>query len=175
MKKLFIIAAILFSSITTAAYAQKTKLVNGKAISIRITNEVSSKIKQNGSQDIYAIVDRDVVDNTGETVLIRRGTPVQLASSIVKAKGVGKPGSIKIDCISTTSVDGQYISLQGGLNIQGEDRKGAALGCGLGLGLTVLFPVGFAFLAIQGENVTIPTNTLIQNVVVNDTYMIQAE
>ena len=161
--------------ISADSYAQKVKLNNGKSVSIRITNDVSSKTNKRTIQEPMAIVDRDVTDASGDVVLIRRGTPVQLSSAIAKSKGMGKPGSIKINCVSTTAVDGTPISLFGGMNLQGDNRKGAALGCGLGLGLTVLFPVGFFFFCLQGENVEIPANTMIQNVVVNDNYMISAE
>ena len=163
------------TAISAESYAQKVKLNNGKAVSIRITNDVSSKTNKRTIQEPMAIVDRDVMDASGDIVLISRGTPVQLSSTIVKSKGMGKPGSIKIDCISTTAVDGTPISLFGGMNLQGDSRKGAALGCGLGLGLTVLCPFGFFFFCMHGENVEIPANTMIQNVVVNDNYMIRTE
>ncbi len=176
MKRLFLIVAIiLLSAANTESVAQKVKLNNGKSVSIRITNDVYSKANKKTKQNAMAIVDRDVTDISGDKVLIRRGTPVQLSTTVVRAKGVGKAGAIKIDCMSTTAVDGQVVSLLGGLNLQGDDRKGAALGCGLGLGLTILFPVGFFFLCIQGENVEVPANTIIQNVVVNDNYMIATE
>ena len=166
---------ILLSAASIETFAQKVKLNSGKTVNVRITNDIRSKTDKRTKQDAIAIVDRDVTDISGEKVFIRRGTPVQLSTTVVKAKGIGKAGSIKIDCISTTSVDGQVISLLGGMNVQGDDRKGAALGCGLGLGLTILCPVGLFFLCIQGENVEVPANTMIQNVGVNDNYMIAAE
>lgn len=175
MKKLILIAAILSSVLTAEAFAQKTKLASGKNVSIRILNDISSKTNKQTQQEAVAIVERDVMDASGEYVLISRGTPVQLSTTVVKAKGVGKPGAIKINCLSTTAVDGQHIALLGGLSIQGNDKQGLALGLGLGLGLTILFPVGFACLAIPGENVEIPSNTIIQNVIVNDTYQIATE
>ena len=173
MKRLLLLAAAALTLAAHDAMAQKIKLNSGKPVSLRITNDISSKLKIN--QEAMVIVDRDVTDASGEKVLIRRGTPVQVATTVRRARGVGKPGAIKIDCISTTAVDGQAVYLMGGLNEQGDDRKGVALGCGLGLGLTVLFPVGFFLLCIPGENVDIPANTIIQNVVVNDNYMIAAE
>lgn len=176
MKRLILTAAIvLLSAAGVETFAQKVKLNSGKPVSVRITNDIYSKAGNKIRQEAMAIVDRDVTDISGEKVLIRRGTPVQLSTKVVKAKGVGKAGAIKIDCISTTAVDGQPVSLLGGLNLQGDDRKGVALGCGLGLGLTILCPVGFFFLCIQGENVEVPANTMIQNVVVNDNYMVAAE
>lgn len=171
MKKLISILAVLFVTINVSA--QKCELVNGQPINVRLTCDVQSKSKT--QQTVTAIIDNDVYDLSREKVVIRRGTPITLTSKIVKAKGMGKPGSIKIDCVSTTAVDGQIIHLLGGLNIEGNDNKGAALGCGLGLGLTVLCPVGFLFFLIPGENVSVPANTMIHNVVVNDRYLINVE
>ncbi len=172
MKKI-ISLVLLATFITTSTFAQPSKLYSGKNVEVRITSDVSSK-KRDHDQTIIAIVDKDVRNEQGQT-LIRRGTPVKLGTTISRAKGMGKEGFIKIECISTTAVDGQEISLMGGDNFAGKNRLGAALGCGLGLGLTVLFPVGFFFFCIKGENATIPAHTLLQNVLVNDTYTISVE
>ena len=169
MKKIICILAIIC---TFTANAQSSKINNGQSISIRTTKSISSKTK---NPDVTAIVERDIKDISGEKVLIRRGTPIELTVNTQKAKGVGKAGSIDISFLSTTAVDGQRISLLGGINKIGDDNKGTALGCGLGLGLTFLFPEGLFLLCIKGQNVEIPENTIIQNVVINDTYLIRVE
>ncbi len=169
MKKIICILAIIC---TFTAEAQPIKINSGQIISIRTTKSVSSRTK---NPDVTAIVERDIKDISGEKILIRRGTPIELTVKTQKAKGVGKAGSIDISLLSTTAVDGQRISLLGGINCEGNNREGAALGCGLGLGLTVLFPVGFFFLCIKGENVEIPANTIIQNAIINDNYLIRVE
>ncbi len=169
MKKIICILTIIC---TFTAEAQPIKINNGQSISIRTTKSVSSRTK---NPDVTAIVERDVKDISGEKILIRRGTPIELTVKTQKAKGVGKAGSIDISFLSTTAVDGQKISLLGGINSEGKNREGAALGCGLGLGLTILCPVGFFFLCIKGENVEIPAHTIIQNVTINDNYLIRIE
>ena len=68
-------------------------------------------------------------------------------------------------------MDGQRIRLQGNFIREGENRKGTALGVGVGIGLTVCWPCLFC-LCIKGEKLVIRENTLIQNVVTNDTYRI---
>ncbi len=171
MKKIIFLVMIA-TLVSMEAIAQQSKLNSGQTVIVRTTTAVASKAK---STSITAIVDRDVRDASGEKVLIRRGTPVEMSIVAKKARGVGKGGMIDLTCISTTAVDGQNVALLGGLNVQGDDNKGAALGCGLGLGLTFLFPEGLFFLCLKGENVEVPANTLIQNVVVNDNYMIRAE
>ena len=52
------------------------------------------------------------------------------------------------------------------------DRKGTALGVGLGVGLTVCWPCLFC-LCINGDEVIIPESTLVNNVVTNDIYQIR--
>ncbi len=171
MKKFLLLLTVLFVGLSATA-TQKHELRNGQFVAVRITSDVKSESKT--AQTVTAIVERDVLDSKQEKVLIRRGTPITLTTQIQRAKGMGKAGYIKIDCISTTAVDGQTIYLLGGLNVEGDDKKGAALGCGLGLGLT-FFPVGFFCFCIQGENVSMPANTMINNVVVNDRYFVHAE
>ena len=118
-----------------------------------------------------AIVDANIKDDNGQHILIRRGTPVEISATIQKAKGVGKGAYIKLDFLSTRSVDGQLIRLQGKLIKEGQNRKGTALGVGLGVGLTVCWPCLFC-LCIKGEKLTIPENTLVNNVVTNDIYQV---
>ncbi|WP_297604069.1 hypothetical protein [uncultured Alistipes sp.] len=118
-----------------------------------------------------AIVDANIKDDNGQHILIRRGTPVEISATIQKAKGVGKGAYIKLDFLSTRSVDGQLIRLQGNLIKEGQNRKGTALGVGLGVGLSVCWPCLFC-LCIKGEKLTIPENTLVNNVVTNDVYQV---
>ena len=162
------------SILSMEMYAQNFKLESGKPVIVRTTKSVMSK-NNNNNAGVTAIIERDVRDVTGEKVLIMRGTPVQIAANVTRAKGMGKAGAIDLACLSTTAVDGQTISLLGGLNLQGDSNKGAALGCGLGLGLTLLPGVGFFFFCIQGENVEVPADTILQNIVVNDNYTIKVE
>ena len=147
-----------------------TPLERGKGLSVRITSNIDSKHLKGRTPS--AIVDNDVKASDG-TVLIKRGTPVELQLNGKKARGCGKAGYLDISCISTTSTDGQTIALNGNVNAEGDSKKGVALGLGLGLGLTFLFPIGFALLAIKGKNATIPANTVINNVFVANDYSIE--
>ncbi len=171
MKKLlFIVAALVIATNVQVLAQSRVNLRNGKSIQIRLTSEVYSNSKSQIQPT--AIVEKDVRNDDG-VVLIRRGTPVTVVCNAQKSRGMGKPGEVKLNFTSTTAVDGQDISLQGVYNVNGEDRKGAALGVGLGTGLTVLFPFGFFFFCIKGEPVTIPDGTVItNNIVVNDDYKI---
>lgn len=172
MKKLFFVAVMMFITANVQISAQNyAHLNNGKTVPIRLTSEIYSKTKT--LVQPTAIVEKDVRNEEGE-ILISRGTPVEFVCDIKKAKGMGKPASVILNFISTTAVDGQNISLQGVYAVHGKDRKGAALGWGLGTGLTVLCPFGFFFFCIKGEPVTIPDGTVItNNIVVNDNYKIQ--
>ena len=168
MKKAIIVVWI-FSVISIQCWAEK--LPNGKPVSVRLTNSVKSNVKN--KQIVTAIVDRDVVDTHSGAVLIGRGTPVTMGVNIRKAKGVGKPGEIQLQCISVKSVDNQDISLQGSYQVVGDDRKGLAIGLGVGLGL-FCWPALFC-LCIKGEKQELPADLLLPNVVVNDTYNIKVK
>ena len=145
-----------------------TPLQRGTSLSVRITSQISSKKKASAPT---AIVENDVREKNG-IVVIKRGTPVQLQIEKKKARGCGRAGYVNVKCVSTTAVDGQNITLEGNIDAEGDNKKGLAIGLGVGLGLTVLPTVGFAFLAIKGGQAEIPSNTLISNVFVMNDYMI---
>lgn len=171
MKKILLMTAVAMMSIGIAN-AQTAKLPNGKSVPVRLTSDIYSNSKT--QTEPTAIVDSDVRDDSNGHVLIRRGTPVVLDAHIQKARGVGKPASVKLLCLTTTAVDGQTIRLQGGYDKEGQSRKGTALGVGLGVGIPVCWPCLFC-LCIKGEKLHIPQNTMFSNVVVNDTYRIATE
>ncbi|MBS6269828.1 MAG: hypothetical protein KH586_12965 [Tannerella sp.] len=126
-----------------------------------------STVKSNSKETISTIVDNDVKGKNGE-ILIKRGTPVQTSIKREKAKGCGRAGFVELKCISTTSVDGQTILLEGSSSATGKDNKGLAIGLGVGLGVTFLPVIGFAFLAIKGESATIEAGTIFNVFVMND-------
>lgn len=162
------IAIILAALMLNLSVFASKPLDRGTTLSVRITSQISSK--QKGTPT--AIVENDVKNRQGD-LLIKRGTPVLLQIDREKAKGCGKSGYVNVRCISTTAVDGQTISLDGSLSDEGDDKKGLAIGLGVGLGLTVLPFVGFAFLAIKGEQAKIEANTIIPNVFVMNDYNIE--
>jgi hypothetical protein len=149
-------------------WAQNPNLVSGEQVNIRILEAVESHMIYNRAPT--AIVDENITDKEGN-ILIKRGTPVQLTLDTKHARGVGKPGSININCLSTTAIDGQTIYLMGGMSAMGDDREGLAIGLGVGAGI-VVFPFGLFCLCIKGEEAYIPNNTIITNVVVDDNYTI---
>ncbi len=144
-----------------------TPLRRGTMVFVRTQSEISSK---SGSNTLNAIVDSDVKTDDG-TVVISRGTPVVANMEVKQAKGVGKPGSIAIKSMTTSSVDGQRIFLYGNVNEEGESKRGKALGLGLGLGLLVFLPF-LGFLAKKGGQATIPAGTVFTQFSTADEYQI---
>ena len=165
-KKCFSVAmAILMTNLCVFA---SSPLNSGKTLPVRITSEITSKSKTTPS----AIVDNDVKGKDGR-ILIKRGTPVMLQVESVNKRGCGRAGEVKVKCISTTAVDGQTIMLSGGeLQKEGKNKKGLAIGLGVGLGYTFLPGVGLAFLAIKGDDAKIESNELIPVVFIASDYEI---
>ena len=164
-KYVIVALSALMTNLTVFA---STPLERGTTLSVRITSQVTSKNEGSPS----AIVENDVKSKDGR-VLIKRGTPVQLQIDRQKARGVGKPGSVTVKCVSTNAVDGQSILLEGSVIGEGNDKKGLSIGLGVGLGLTFLPGVGFAFLAIKGEQSVIENNTIIPTVFVMNDYSVE--
>jgi hypothetical protein len=167
MKKLILFFVALLS--ISAVSAQQPNITNGQAGRVRLCSDVSSGAKFQTTPT--AIIDANVTDSEGN-ILISRGTNVELNVSTVEHKGLGKPGEIRIDCLSTTAVDGQRIFLMGGMQSVGKEREGLAIGLGVGGGI-VVFPFGFFCLCIKGEDAYIPSNTVLPNIVIDDNYTIK--
>ena len=167
MKKFFALCIALMTM--GAASAQNYNLTAGQPIPVRILSSVSS---DNRLQSLpMAIVDSNITDSEGN-VLISRGTNVVINTEVTRRKGVGKPGYIKIDCLTTTAVDGQTIYLMGGTSACGRDREALAIGLGVGAGI-VAFPWGLFCLCIKGEEAYLPGNSVLSNVVVDDNYEVR--
>ena len=165
-KKVFItLLALLTLNLTVFA---STPLDRGTTLIVRILSSTNSK----SGTTPTAMVEEDVRNKNG-TVVIKKGTLVELQVNREKAKGCGRPGTLFVNCISTRAVDNQYIVLNGELKTEGNDKRGLAIGLGVGLGVTFLPFVGFAFFAIKGEQATIQPNTLISNVFVMNDYLIE--
>ena len=123
MKK--ILLSVIMIAFGMCTYAQNSiKIPVGKNIPVTLTSEIYSNSR--ATQQVSAIVSNDIKADDG-TVVIRRGTPVNINAEIKKAKGVGKGASVRLDIISTTAVDGQTIYLQGLFQRHGNDRKGASI------------------------------------------------
>lgn len=164
MKNILLTVAALL--IVGVAWAESPNIINGDPVSVRIVNAMNSKTQSMPS----AIVDANITDAEGN-ILIKRGTPVQLSVEAQRARGVGKAGYLIIRCLSTTAVDGQTIFLAGGLSAYGNEREELAIGLGVGAGI-VVFPFGLFCLCIKGEEAHIPSNTILTNVVIDDSYTI---
>lgn len=134
-------------------------LRRGTVVVVRTQSELTSK---DGTGNLNAFVDSDVKAEDG-TILISRGTPVTAVVDVKKAKGVGKPGEINISSMTTTSVDGQSIVLNGSMNVKGQSKKGTALGLSLGLTFGLGLLPCLACLAIKGGQATVPAGTVISN------------
>ena len=90
-----------------------------------------------------------------------------------RAKGCGKAGYLSVKCVSTTSVDGQTVILNGNLEDEGSNRIGLAIALAICLGFTILPLFGFFFLALKGKQAKIESNTIIPNVFVMNEYFIK--
>lgn len=168
MFKKFLTVVLFFGSLSCGAWAG-TPLTRGTSLQVKIVESLSSK---NGSPESVGVVDYDVrVDGK---VLINAGTPVQLRVERTKRRGVGRPGSLTVKPLTTTSVDGQTIILSGGtLHVEGKKRTGKAVGLGVGLGVGLLCPPLLACLAIKGDYAVIESNTILSNVFVANEYNIE--
>lgn len=150
-------AALMFCGSTFA----NVPLTRGTQIPVCLTSAINSKSKT----EPFVIVNNDIKSKNG-TVIVKAGTPVAVEYKATKARGVGRPGKIYMRFLSTTAVDGTRIALESQpIEVEGESKRGVALGVGLGLGLTFVWPCLFV-LCKKGGQATINSNTIYSNVYV---------
>ena len=160
---------LIFSIFLTSFLLEaKTTLKRGTSIFVELATEANS----NDNREVKAFVSMDVVDKETDEILIARGTPVVVKVERRKAKGVGKGGWLQIMPVSTTSVDGKQILLNGIFDQTGDDRKGVTLGLGIGSAVTYLPVVGLCFLCLKGEKVVLPRGTTLYDVTVKENYVL---
>ncbi len=106
MKKFVSLATLLFFGIV--AYAQSNYCIEqGRKISVVITQEINSQ-KDFGTH--LAEIVGDVYDESGEVVLIKKGTPVYIQVRCRRANVTGNVGEITITPISTLAYNDREIT-----------------------------------------------------------------
>lgn len=155
--------AMLTTNLTILAGVPLTR---GTQVPVRLTSDATSK----SATTPTAIVEKDVVARDGH-LLIKQGTPVEVQLERQKARGCGRPGSLVLKMVATQSVDGQRIALEGSQEEEGVNKKGQAIGLGVGLGIFI-WPCLF-ILCKKGGEATIPSNTTFSNVSVAFDYTIE--
>lgn len=106
MKKLLPLVILLFMG--KMAYAQNNYcLEQGRKISVIITQEINSQ-KDFGTH--LAEIVGDVYDESGEVVLIKKGTPVYVQVRCRRANVTGNVGEITITPISTLAYNDREIT-----------------------------------------------------------------
>jgi hypothetical protein len=161
-----ILSLVMGFIFVTGNVAAAASLQNGTPISVKLTNSVSSS----SSDAPNFVVATDVKDSNGN-LLIKEGTLVLTEYSNKKKRSVGLPGQVDIKFISTTSSDGQLISLSGSKQYKAEDKKGKVIGVAVGVGWFI-WPM-LAFLAKKGDDVELGPSTLMNAATVMGNYSIK--
>ena len=156
LRKLFLLCVL---ATCTASFAQKT-LKSGTLIPVTFTEKVTSS-----STTANLIVAQDVkVDGV---TAIAAGTPVLNQVTGTKKRGCGRPGTVTVAILSTTATNGEVVRLMGQpLVKEGQNKKGKAIGLGVGLGIFMWPCLGC--LAIKGGDAEIPAGTIVQNMMTNN-------
>lgn len=109
--KQLLFAVLLLFGVALPGVAQTSYCLEaGHKISIRILSTLDSK--KNITTNPTAEVVHDVYDETGEFILIRKGTLVTLQVTARKANLSGDVGKITITPISTSAFNGREITFE---------------------------------------------------------------
>lgn len=141
-------------------------LHRGTNVPVKSVNTITSK---HGSNAAFA-VSADVKAPDG-TVVIRRGTLVEAKVTAVRARGCGRPGSLRARFLSVQAVDGQTIALDGiDLEAEGRNKRGLAIGLGVGLSVPTLCLPLLGLLAIKGGQAVIEEGTSVRGIQVAEDF-----
>lgn len=128
----------------------------GTAIPVKVTSTYSTK----SSSPPQLFVASNVEDHEGN-VLIQAGTMINITAGVQRARGVGKPGELHVNIVSTTASDGQLVPLFGAFEKVGKSKKGTAHGTTWALFFLVMGPLALPCLAIKGEDAEIMAGSVV--------------
>lgn len=136
--------------VTNTTHSAGVRISSGTPVSVVFAQEIrTSEFSLGRRVDVRAASDLVV----GGVVVVLEGSPVEAVVVERSAPGVvGAPGSLGVDFISTSAVDGQTILLSGQWEVRGRDQTVESIGitsffCCLGL-------------FIRGEDVKIAERTI---------------
>ena len=152
---------------TSANGIGEVAIPSGTQVHVHSVEPASSKTNELGDRIAFA-VSYDVVVN-GQ-VVIRSGETVDgYITSLEKAKGFGKPGSLTLEITSVNAADGSKVRVFAyPIHMEGRDRRGLALGLGIGLGLGTAYLPLLALMAIKGRPAEIETGYDVVATVISD-------
>ncbi len=150
-----------FVLILQSGFANGT-LKRSTTVLVKTVGIIDSEQRTNSS----FVIAQAVRDSEGN-IVIAEGAPVITDVQMTSKRSVGRSGSVEVRLKSVNTVNGQTIDLIGGTIIQPKDIKGMVLGVGLGLGLTIAWPMLF-FLFKKGDAAFILDGTIINGNPVTD-------
>jgi len=167
MKSLIVFSLIMgicFLSGNLFAADTTVLLRDGTPVTLRLTEEVSTKTK-NTNDAVRLEVARDVL--VDGKVVIKAGTPADgVVNVCTKPDIIGQEGVIGFFVNSTRAVDGQWVSLRANLTRSGQNKEilsaGAAYVCcpifGLIKGTPASYPEGSEIKAYTENDLKIKAN-----------------
>ncbi len=157
MKKALLLTFCFFLGLNV--FSQKEILVpKGTNVFVKTTDIISSTSK---TKQISGFITNDVV--VDGQVVIKAETPVIFDVKTRKRGGVGRPGKVELESVSTTMVDGRIMKVDGSAKEKGISKRGKSIGLTVGM-FFLIPPFNFLFLLKKGEEcqmnpITIPVKT----------------
>ena len=145
------LALFLAVLVPSTLAAEGVTLPAGTYVYGELDERVTSKKKETTVGDVVrARVWRDVI--VEGRVLIKAGTPLMTRVSFVKpAKVAGRKGEVLLDAISTQTVEGSEVLLDGGYDKSGKGKKALAWG---------LFLLAWPLVFIKGKQAILDPGTV---------------
>lgn len=157
----FVLCSLVFQT-----SAKNINLAQGTAVVIEVITPISSsKTKLNDTLTLRVKYDVKVND---QIVITNGAFAYAKVKNATPRKHVGKPGSIEIERLYTTSVDGQMILLSGMVLTSEGKSKEQVSKIGTIIGCFVIPGFNFLFLLLKGEDAILPSGSSIETITTNE-------
>ncbi|MGI4758458.1 MAG: PEGA domain-containing protein [Janthinobacterium lividum] len=141
-------------------------LMDGTAVSLRISETISSEDAHVGQQVPFEVTEDVVVQ--GVTVIAKGSAAVGSVTQAEPKKRMGRGGKLDVVIDSVRLADGSKIQLSATKNTKGGGHVGAMTGAMVATSI-VFFPAAPLFLFMHGKDIVIPKGTAITSFVKGDT------
>lgn len=149
---LFSLIAFINLTLCPLTFAKEVILESGTKIRLKLADNISSKVNNEGDNVNFIVSDDVKVD---DVVVIKEGTRVPgLISELIPRGRIGKAGKLSLTLDEVKAINGKKIPLTGSVSKKGDDKTTLTLGLGVGLG--IFMPIALLFLLMKGTDAQLP-------------------
>jgi hypothetical protein len=145
--------------------ATPSKLLDGTAIKLRLTENLTSATAKTGQQVSFEVLEE--VDVEGVAVIAKGAQALATITMAEPKRSMGRAGKLDVNIDSVRLVDGEKAAISATRSEKGGSHTGAMTAGMVGTAI-VFFPAAPLLLFIHGKDITIPKGTEVTAFVAGD-------